>query len=87
MAQNAKTTYILKIKQDQRNVHLLITCAMDAPHMGSKFLNQGSNPGPLQQESGVLTTGPPGKAPILVHFDKKLMFSNKNRLSDFMERF
>ena len=39
MAQNAKTTYILKIKQDQRNVHLLITCAMGALHIGSKFLN------------------------------------------------
>ena len=28
-----------KDKTDKRNVHLLITCAMDAPHMGSKFLN------------------------------------------------
>ena len=29
-----------------------------------KFPNQGSNPYPLQQKCGVLTTGPPGKSPV-----------------------
>ena len=30
-----------------------------------QFLNQGSNPGPLHRECGVLATGPPGKSLIL----------------------
>ena len=29
-------------------------------HVGSQFLNQGSNPFPLQWKHGVLTTEPPG---------------------------
>jgi len=31
--------------------------------MGSQFPAQGSNPGPLHRELGVLATGPPGKSP------------------------
>ena len=33
--------------------------------MGFKFLDQGSNPCPLQWKCRVLTTGPPGKSPSL----------------------
>ena len=31
---------------------------------GIQFPDQGSNPGPLHWERGVLTTGPPGKSPF-----------------------
>ena len=31
-----------------------------------QFPDQGSNPGPLHWEHGVLTTGPPGKAPFFI---------------------
>ena len=37
--------------------------------MRSHFTDQGSNPAPLQQKLGVLTTGPPGKSPysLILH--------------------
>ena len=38
-------------------------------HMGSLFLNQGWNPGPLSWKHRVLTTGPPGKPQDFYFFD------------------
>jgi hypothetical protein len=38
-------------------------------HMGSLFLIQGWNPGPLQWKHGVLTSGPPGKPQDFYFFD------------------
>ena len=35
-------------------------------HVGSSFPDLGSNPCPLQWKQGVLTTGPPGKSPVIV---------------------
>ena len=35
-----------------------------------QFPDQGSNPGPLHWERGVLTTGPPGKSPFYYKFKK-----------------
>ena len=34
---------------------------------GIQFPDQGSNPGPLHRELGVLATGPPGKSPDTVY--------------------
>ena len=35
-------------------------------HVGSYFPDQGLNPHPLHWKRRVLTTGPPGKSPVLV---------------------
>ena len=35
-------------------------------HVGSLSPHQGSNPGPLHWEHGVLATGPPGKSPFFL---------------------
>ena len=48
---------------------------------GTKFPDQGSNPGPLHQECGVLTTGPPGKSfcsPFLETFPNHMTFSGSS---------
>ena len=42
---------------------LVVSCGIFAvARAGSSSLNQGSNPGPLRWECGVLATGPPGKS-------------------------
>ena len=48
-------------------------------HVGSLFLNQGSNPHPLQWKLRVLTTGPPGKFPKQKHcgsLSEKMLCAN-----------
>ena len=60
--------------------HQLLSCGTWAPqlwHVNSQlwhacgiwFPNQGSNPGPLHQELGVLTTVPPGKPRVVYSFN------------------
>ena len=41
--------------------------------MGSKFPDQGLNPGPLHWEHGVLDTGPPGKSPELPFLSRSFL--------------
>ena len=43
---------------------LKVSCGMWDP----KFLDQGLNPGPLNWECGVLSTGPPGKSGFVLIF-------------------
>ena len=57
----------------------LLSCSRQAPQLwhvnsqlqhvcGIQFPDQGSNPGPLHQECGVLSTVPPGKSHIKLFF-------------------
>ena len=61
-----QSKYFFFQKPDENMEHLFFFffffgCA--APHVGSQFPNQGSNPHPLQWKRRVPTTGPPGKSP------------------------
>ena len=41
---------------------LVAACGLLVAAYGIQFPDQGSNPGPLHWERGILTTGPPGKS-------------------------
>ena len=45
----------------KRNL-LVVACELLVAACGILFPDQGSNPGPLHWERGVLATGPPGKS-------------------------
>ena len=53
-------------------------------HMGSQFPDQGSNPYPLQQKPGVLTTGLPGKSLQLISCNKKKKYQSLSRVRPFV---
>ena len=63
---------------------LVAACELLVAACRIKFPDQGSNPGPLHEQHGILTTGPPGK-PLPTYFTYILLFSTSVAVSGVLQ--